>query len=68
VVERKVILELKSIEAFSPVHETIMLTYLRLSGYRIGLLINFNVTILKDGIRRFVFEPRDYGKNLHRGH
>ena len=59
VVERKVILELKSIEAFSPVHEAIMLTYLRLSGYRIGLLINFNVTILKDGIRRFVFEPRD---------
>ena len=33
--------------------------YLRLSGYRIGLLINFNVTILKDGVRRFVFEPRD---------
>ena len=59
VVERKVILELKSIEAFSPVHEAITLTYLRLSGYRIGLLINFNVTILKDGIRRFVFEPRD---------
>ena len=59
VVERKVILELKSIEAFSPVHEDIMLTYLPLSGYRIGLLINFNVTILKDGIRRFVFEPRD---------
>ena len=59
VVERKVILELKSIEAFSPVHEAIMLTYLRLSGYRIGLLINFNVTILKDGIRRSVFEPRD---------
>ncbi len=59
VVERKVILELKSIEAFSPVHEAIMLTYLRLSGYRIGLLINFNVTILKDAIRRFVFEPRD---------
>jgi len=59
VVERKVMLELKSIEAFSPVHEAIMLTYLPLSGYRIGLLINFNVTILKDGIRRFVFEPRD---------
>ncbi len=59
VVERKVILELNSIEAFSPVHEAIMLTYLRLSGYRIGLLINFNVTIPKDGIRRFVFEPRD---------
>ena len=43
VVERKVILELKSIEAFSPVHETIMLTYLRLSGYRIRLLINFKM-------------------------
>jgi GxxExxY protein len=58
VVENKVVLELKSIEAFSPVHEAVMLTYLRLSGFRIGLLINFNVPILKDGIRRFVFEPR----------
>jgi GxxExxY protein len=58
VVENKVVLELKSIEAFSPVHEAVMLTYLRLSGFRIGLLINFNVSILKDGIRRFVFEPR----------
>src|SRR5260370_30539900 len=68
VVEKEVVLELKSIEAFSPVHEAVMLTYLRLSGYRIGLLINFNVTILKDGIRRFVFEPGDQEKNLHRGH
>jgi GxxExxY protein len=58
VVENKVVLELKSIEAFSPVHEAVMLTYLRLSGFRIGLLINFNVSIWKDGIRRFVFEPR----------
>jgi len=58
VVENKVVLELKSIEAFSPVYEAVMLTYLRLSGFRIGLLINFNVPILKDGIRRFVFEPR----------
>jgi GxxExxY protein len=68
VVENKVISELKSIEAFSPVHEAVMLTYLRLSGFRIGLLINFNVTILKDGIRRFVFEPRPEEKELHRGH
>ena len=59
VVEKRVVLELKSIEAFSPVHEAVMLTYLRLSGLKIGLLINLNVTILKDGIRRFVFEPRD---------
>jgi GxxExxY protein len=68
VVEKRVILQLKSIEAFSPVHEAVMLTYLRLSGFRIGLLINFNVSILKDGIRRFVFEPRQEEKNLHREH
>jgi GxxExxY protein len=68
VFENKVILELKSIEAFSSVHEAVMLTYLRLSGFRIGLLINFNVTILKDGIRRFVLEPRPEEKELHRGH
>jgi GxxExxY protein len=59
VVGKRVVLELKSIEAFSLVHETVMLTYLRLSGYRIGLLINFNVTILKDGIKRFVFDAKD---------
>jgi len=68
VVEKRVILELKSIEAFSPVHEAVMLTYLRLSGFRIGLLTNFNVTILKDGIRRFVFELKHEEKNLHREH
>jgi GxxExxY protein len=68
VVESKVILELKSIEAFSLVHEAIMLTYLRLSGFRIGLLINFNVPVLKDGIRRFVFEPRPEETNLRREH
>jgi len=34
-----------------------MLTYLRLSGIRVGLLVNFNVKVLKDGIRRFVFDP-----------
>jgi GxxExxY protein len=66
VVEKRVVLELKSIEAFSLVHEAIILTYLRLSGFKIGLSINFNVTILKDGIRRFVFEPRYEEKDLHR--
>jgi GxxExxY protein len=68
VVEKTVVLELKSIEAFSPVHEAVMLTYLRLSGFKIGLLINFNVTILKEGIRRFIFEPRNEEKDLHRAH
>jgi GxxExxY protein len=57
VVEDKVVVELKCIEAFAPVHEAIMLTYLRLSGYPVGLLINFNVTILKDGLKRFVYMP-----------
>ncbi len=48
-----VVVELKSIESLAPVHEAIVLTYLRLSGCRLGLLINFNVPMLKEGIRRF---------------
>ena len=50
----EVVVELKAVEALAPVHEAIVLTYLRLSGCRIGLLINFNVPVLKDGVRRFV--------------
>ena len=53
-VERSIVVELKAIEAVAPVHQAIVLTYLRLSGVRIGLLINFNVPVLKDGICRFV--------------
>jgi GxxExxY protein len=53
-VERDVILEIKVAEQISPVHEAQILSYLRFSGCRIGLLINFNVKLLKDGIRRFV--------------
>jgi GxxExxY protein len=53
-VGNSVIVELKAIESIAPVHEAIVLTYLRLSGCRLGLLINFNVAILKDGIRRYV--------------
>ena len=53
-VESKVVVELKSVEGFAPIHEAIVLTYLRLAGHRLGLLINFNVPTLKDGIRRFV--------------
>ena len=53
-VESRVVVELKSIEGFAPIHEAVMLTYLRLSGHRLGLLINFNVQVLKDGIRRFI--------------
>jgi GxxExxY protein len=53
-VEDKIVVELKSVESRAPIHEAIILTYLRLSGHKIGLLINFNVAILKDGVRRFV--------------
>ena len=55
VVARKVVLELKSVEAILGVHEAQLLTYLTLSGLRVGLLINFNVPVLKEGIRRLVF-------------
>src|SRR5579864_5923295 len=51
-VEGRGVLEFKSIVCLSPIHEAIILTYLRLSGHKIGLLINFNVTVLKDGVRR----------------
>ena len=51
-VENKIILELKSVEAVLPIHEFQLLTYLKLSGMKLGLLINFNVPQLKDGIRR----------------
>jgi GxxExxY protein len=53
-VENLVIVELKSVDAISPVHQAQLLSYLKLSGKSIGLLINFNVVHLKDGIRRFV--------------
>lgn len=52
--ERELILEIKSVECLAPVHEAQILTYLRLSGCRIGLLVNFNTLRLKDGLRRFV--------------
>jgi GxxExxY protein len=53
-VEGKVIIELKSVDQIHPVHEAQLLTYLKLSGIKTGLLINFNSRLLKDGIRRFV--------------
>ncbi len=54
VVENALILELKSVEALLPVHEAQILTYLKLSGIRLGLLINFNVPMVTKGIKRFV--------------
>ena len=49
-----VVVEAKSIAAIAPVHEAQLLTYMRLGGWKVGLLINFNVLVLKNGIRRKV--------------
>lgn len=54
IVERKLIVELKSVEEVAPVHKKQLLTYLRLAGCRLGLLINFNTALIKDGISRIV--------------
>jgi GxxExxY protein len=55
-VEETIILEIKSIEYTPPVHEAQLLTYLRLSGCRVGLVLNFNTVMLKNGLRRVVRE------------
>lgn len=54
IVENKVIIETKSVEQLAPIHFKVLLTYLRLSNLKLGLLINFNVELIKDGIRRVV--------------
>jgi GxxExxY protein len=54
VVEDQVIVELKTVERLLPIHEAQMLTYLKLSGMGLGLLLNFNTAVLKDGIRRML--------------
>jgi GxxExxY protein len=54
VVERCVLVELKAVETVLPVHRAQILTYLKLSGYRLGFLINFNSVLIKDGIYRFI--------------
>lgn len=53
-IENKVVVEIKTVEAFTDVHTAQVLTYLRLGNYRLGLLINFHVTLLKNGIKRII--------------
>ena len=53
-IEDQLILELKAIEGLLPIHEAQVLTYMRLSGVRTGLLLNFNTAVLKNGIRRLM--------------
>jgi len=54
VVDGRLILELKTVERLLPIHEAQLLTYLKLSGIRTGLLLNFHSPVLKDGIKRMV--------------
>ena len=54
IVDKKVILELKSVTEVQPIHKAQLLTYLKLSGLKLGMLLNFNVQLMKDGINRFV--------------
>ena len=68
VVEDKVIVEIKSVEVLLPVHKKQLLTYLRLADKRLGLLINFQVALIKDGIMRIVngLEDDDHAKSPSR--
>jgi len=54
IIENQIIVELKTVDVLLPVHQAQILTYLRFTGIKVGLLINFNVTVLKQGIKRFV--------------
>jgi GxxExxY protein len=54
VVERQLVLELKAVDQILPVHEAQLLTYMKLGNYRTGLLLNFHVALLKDGVKRMV--------------
>ncbi|BDQ03118.1 GxxExxY protein [Ignavibacterium sp.] len=54
IVENKVIIELKSVDTLAPVHSKQLLTYLRLANLKLGLLVNFNEALIKDGIKRIV--------------
>ena len=56
-VEEKLIVEIKAVESFHPVHKAQVLTYLKLSNRTLGLLINFNVPLIKDGIKRIILSP-----------
>lgn len=60
-VEHRIVVELKAIEQIAPIHEAVVLTYLKLSGNRVGLLLNFHVPVLKEGVRRYIWKE---GKEL----
>jgi GxxExxY protein len=55
-VEGQVVVEVKAVECLLPIHDTQLLTYLKLGGWKLGLLINFCVPLLKEGLRRFILD------------
>jgi len=58
-VDDQVVIELKTVDALLPIHEAQVLTYLKLGGWHLGLLLNFNVPMLKQGIRRIVLDHKE---------
>jgi len=58
-VNNEVVVELKTVDAILPIHEAQTLTYMRLGGWQVGLILNFNVTILKNGIKRLVHKLKE---------
>ena len=58
-VRHRIVVEIKSIETLAPIHDSVMLTYLRLAEAPLGLLINFNVPMLRDGINRYVWHYQE---------
>ena len=63
-VEKKVVIELKAVDILQPIHEAQLLTYLKLGGWTVGLLINFNVPVLKSGIKRIVNNYKEPSASL----
>ena len=57
-VKNTVVVELKTVEALAPVHKAQLISYLKATGKQVGLLINFNVSLLKDGIKRVIYSKR----------
>lgn len=53
-IENKLVIEVKAVEALNDIHKAQVITYLKLSGCKLGLLVNFNITLIKDGIKRIV--------------
>ncbi len=58
-VQDQVVVEIKAVETLLPIHDAQLLSYLRLGGWQVGLLINFHVPILKDGVRRLVYNLKE---------